>query len=144
MSSTPFDATIDLALRPSLRALTILFWLHAGVLVLAVLSMPQGPVTMGLAALVAVSWIWTRRHYVFGFGPRALTRLTWHASGGWTVHDTAGHYDVQLEGNSVVHDLLLLLNFRLENGSRRSRAILGDEVDPDLIRRLRARLANTH
>jgi toxin CptA len=141
MSSPPFDATIDLALRPSIRALTLLFWLHAAVLVLAILAVPQGPALMGLGALVALSWIWARRHYVFGFGPRALTRLTWHAGGGWTVHDAGGQYEAQLQGSSVVHDFLMMLNFRLADGTTRSRAIVGDEVGPDLIRRLRARLA---
>lgn len=84
MSSPPFDATIDLALRPSLRALSCLFWLHVGVLVLALVALRTGPVLALLALAMAGSWFWTRRHPAFGHGRRALTRLTWHAEGAWT------------------------------------------------------------
>lgn len=144
MSSPPFDATIDLAPRPSLRALAFLFWIHTGVLVLALAALKQGLPTAALAVGVALSWLWTRRHPVFGYGPRALARLTWHAQGGWTLHDAAGaQYEAELQGNSLVTDWLLVLNFRLKDGGRRSRALLGDELDDELLRRLRARLRLT-
>ena len=142
MSSSPFDATIDLALRPSIRALTWLFWLHAGVLGLALAAVPPGAPMVALAAAVAVSWFWTRRHAAFGHGSRALSRLTWHADGSWRVHDAAGRLsEAELLGDSLVHDGLLVLNFRLKDGGRRSRALLGDEADEESLRRLRARLA---
>lgn len=140
MSSPPFNATIDLAPQPSLRALTWLFWIHAVVLVLALAALrPSAPMAV-VAATVAVSWLWARRHPAFGFGRRALTRLTWHAEGHWTVHDAAGAHDAELQGNSLVHDSLLVLNFRLKEGGVRSRALLGDELEAELLRRLRARL----
>jgi toxin CptA len=141
MSSPAFDATIELAPRPSLRALTLLFWLHAAILAVLLFALNPGPGMAALAALVALSWIVTRRHPAFGFGPRALSRLTWHAGGQWSVHDTRGaRWDAELLGNSLVHERLLVLNFRLQDGTRRSRALLGDELDADLLRRLRARL----
>lgn len=142
MSSPPFDATIDLALRPSLRALTGLFWIHTAVLVLALAALPSGPGMAGMAVAVALSWLWTRRHPAFGHGPRALARLTWHADGSWRIHDTAGaSFDAELLGSSLVHTHLLVLNFRLKSDGRRTRALLGDETDADSLRRLRARLA---
>jgi toxin CptA len=141
MSSPPFDATIDLALRPSARALAWLFWLHAGALALTLAAVPPGPPMAALAAAVGMSWFWTRRHPAFGHGRRALTRLTWHADGSWLLHDAAGaKLDAELQGSSVVHDALLVLNFRLKGGGRRSRALLGDEIDEEPLRRLRARL----
>lgn len=142
MSSSPFDATIELAPHASLRALTILFWLHAAALGAMVYALRSGPVLAVLAGLVALSWVWTRRHPVFGFGPRALTRLTWHAAGGWTLHDSAGGtFEADLDRNSLVHERLLVLNFRVKAGGTRSRALLGDELDAETLRRLRARLA---
>ena len=72
MSSPPFDATIDLAPRPSARALALLFWLHAAVLVLAMLALGSGVPLAGFAAATAASWVWIRRHPVFGYGSRAL------------------------------------------------------------------------
>jgi toxin CptA len=141
MSSPPFDATIDLAPQPSLRALSYLFWVHTGVLVLALVVLRPGPPMAALAVAVAASWFWTRRHPALGFGKRALTRLTWHAEGGWTLHDAGGaKVEAELSGSSLVHDSLLVLNFRLKDGSRRTRALLGDEVSGELLRRLRARL----
>lgn len=139
MSSTPSEA-LELAPRPSLRALTLLFWLHVGVLVVVLALLRTGPIAAGLAALVAVSWIWSRRHPAFGFGPRALSRLTWHGDGHWTVEDARGQRsEAALLGSSVVHDFLIVLNFRV-GGATRSRALLGDELAPDTARRLRARL----
>jgi len=142
MSSPGFAATIELAPRPSLRALTILFWLHVALLAALMVVLQPSPGMAGMAALVALSWIMTRRHPVFGFGPNALSRLTWHADGRWTLHDTRGaRWDgAELLGSSLVHDRLLVLNFRLADGGKRSRALLGDELDEELLRRLRARL----
>jgi len=141
MSSPPFDATIDLAPQPSLRALSFLFWLHVGTLVLAMVALRSGLVLATLAIAMAASWYWTRRHPVFGYGRRALTRLTWHAEGAWILHDASGaQFEAELLGSSLVHDAVLVLNFRLKTGGRRSRALLGDEVNPELLRRLRARL----
>jgi hypothetical protein len=113
MSSPPFDATIELALRPSLRALAWLFWIHTGVLGLALLALGQGWPLIAVVAAAAGSWFWTRRHSAFGHGPRALVRLTWRADGAWLVHDAAGAHEAELLGDSLVHDRLLVLNFRL-------------------------------
>ena len=126
-----------------MRALALLFWLHAAVLGLALLALRPGPAMAVIAALVALSWLLTRRHAAFGFGPNALARLTWHAGGPWSVHDARGaRWDgVELLGSSLVHERLLVLNFRLPDGARRTRALLGDELDEEALRRLRARLA---
>ena len=142
MSSPPFDATIELALRPSLRALAWLFWIHTVVLAFALFALDPGPPMVALAAAAAASWVWTRRHPAFGHGPRALARLGWRADGAWLVHDAAGPHEAELLGSSVIHDYLLVLNFRLKDGGRvRTRALLGDETDADALRRLRARLS---
>lgn len=141
MSSPPFDATIELALRPSGRALAWLFGLHAGVLALTLAAVPPGAPMVAMAAGVAASWFWTRRHPVFGHGRRALARLTWRGDGSWLLHEAAGaKLEAELLGDSLVHDALLVLNFRLKDGARRSRAVLGDEADEESLRRLRARL----
>ena len=137
------DAGLDLAPRPSVRALTWLFWLHTVLLGVALVALPHGAPMAAMAAAVAVSWLWTRRHAAFGHGARALARLTWHADGSWLVHDATGaKHDAELLGSSLVHDALLVLNFRLKGDGRvRTRALLGDEADEESLRRLRARLA---
>ncbi|MCI0750100.1 MAG: hypothetical protein L0Y32_06115 [Nevskiales bacterium] len=142
MSSSNFNATLDLAPRPSLRALRILFWLHLVVVALALFGVEPGWVMAALVLAVAGSWLYVRRHPVFGLGPRALTRLTWHADGSWTLHEASGaQAQAELLGNSLIHPRLLVLNFRLKNGGTRHRMLLRDELDPEPFRRLHARLS---
>ncbi|MGH8456066.1 MAG: protein YgfX [Stenotrophobium sp.] len=142
MSSNSFAATIDLQPRPSMRAFRWLFWLHVTPLALIPFAMQPGPMMWVLLGLIALSWMGLRRHPALGFGPKAITHLIWHAEGGWMLHDGAGrHSEAELLGNSYVHPKLLVLNFRLKSGRRRTRLLLGDELDADLLRRLRARLA---
>lgn len=142
MSSPSFDATIDLAPRPSLRALQFLFWLHVLPLGLMLIALPPGMTMALLAGALGLSWLWLRRHPVFGFGRRALMRLTWHQDGSWTLHRASGNsLQGHLAGHSLVHPRLIVLNFELKQGGRCTRVILGDELEPELLRRLRARLA---
>lgn len=141
MSSDSFDATIDLAPRASLRALTLLMFLHGSVGMLLLLAQPPGWLMWGGIAAVGLSWLRLRRQPAFGFGEKALTRLTWHAEGGWTLHEAGGaSVAASLEGNSIVLPGLLVLNFLGADGARRHRALLGDELDAESLKRLRARL----
>ncbi|MES2490749.1 MAG: protein YgfX [Pseudomonadota bacterium] len=141
MSSNNFASTIDLSPGPSMRAFKLVFWLHVIPIAILPFAMKEGPMMLTLLALIALSWFSLRRHSVFGFGLKALTRLTWHAEGGWTVRDQAGEYSAELQGNSFVHSAFLVLNFRLKNGARRTRVLMGDEVDAEQMRQLRARLS---
>ncbi|TXH06400.1 MAG: hypothetical protein E6R07_01025 [Nevskiaceae bacterium] len=148
MSSNSFAGTVDLTLRPSMRAFKGLFWLHVLPIALLPFAMEPGPAMWLLLVLFGASWLGLRRHPVFGFGPRALNRLLWHgdnatepaAGAAWVVYDAAGAHEAELLGSSTVHPRILILNFRLKTGGRRSRVLLGDEADPELLRRLRARL----
>lgn len=142
MSLPSFDATIDFAPRASARAVILLFWLHAATLALMLLSLRPGTLMAVLALAMGGSWFWLRRHAVFGYGARALTRLTWHQEGTWTLHDAAGtRFEAELQKHSLVHPLLMVLNFQLKPDGHRTRILLGDEVEPELLRRLRARLS---
>ena len=145
MSSNSFESTVDLAPRHSLIALKLIFLLHVGPVVLLPFAMEQGMPMLVILGLFMLSWLALRRHPVFGYGPKALTRLTWHApneqGGQWTLHDSRGSYEAELLPSSYVHPRLLVLNFRLKNGTRRTRALLGDELEAEPLRRLRARLS---
>lgn len=144
MSSNAFSATIDLRPRPSLRGLQMVVGLHVIAAALAFIAQPPDHLGLVMSVALMLSWFSLRRHPVFGFGRKALTRLTWHADGPtWTLaSDAGGTVDAQLLPSSRVTRLGVLLNFRLANGQQRSRVLVGDEVDADTMRRLRARLAS--
>ncbi len=140
-----FDATLDLTPRPSVRALMWALALHSLVMVALLFAMEPGWPMAAIAGLVGLSWLGLRRHPALGFGPRALTRLTWHADGSWTLHETSGKkLEAELDGSSLIHSLLLVLNFKLKTGGRRTRIFMGDELEPDQMRRLRARLSTAN
>lgn len=140
-SSSSFDSTVDVTLRPSTRALQGGVVLHGA---LAVLLMASGAAPWALmvgASGLAVSWAWLRRHPAFGHGSRALTRLVWHGDGRWTLHTAGGvMLDAELQSDSIVLARLWVLRFRAVSGARRVRIVFGDEAPPEQLRRIRARL----
>lgn len=141
MSSSSFAATIELRPATSRRALTLLFWLHLIPLALLVFAMPPGLPMLALGAAMGLSWWLLRRHAVFGFGPRALTRLIWHGEGGWTLEDTRGRQTpAALLPQSLCLPALIVLRFRSTQGRLMTRVLLGDELPEESQRRLRARL----
>lgn len=142
MSSSSFASTVDLSLRSSARAQQLLFWLHVLPLLVLVFGADNPGLMLTAVALgIGLSWIWLRRHPVFGHGARAITRMVWHADGRWTLHQGSRSLDAELLGSSYVHSALLVLNFREKGGRRHTRVLFGDETAPEALRRLRARLA---
>lgn len=133
--------TVELNPRPSYGALKVALFLH----VIPLASIPLlldggGWLPLTLAALLGGSWLYVRRRPVLGFGPRALVRIVGHGDGRWTLEDAAEHrYGATLE-NGFLLSGLMVLGFRLDDGKRRQRLLLGDEVDSESLRRLRARL----
>ncbi len=147
MSSGAFGSTLDLRPAPSVRALRWIYLIHIAALTLIAFAAQPGYPMLGLALLLGVSWWSLRRHAVFGFGPRALTRLLWQPGIGWKIWCRGGDaLPAVLLDDSILHPRLLVLNFRVQDGDktrRRSRALLGDELPEESIRRLRAHLRNT-
>lgn len=140
MSGT-FAATVDLRLKPSLRALRVVFVLHVICLVLLPLAMQPGWPMIVLVALFGVSWFALRHSAVLGFNSKAITRVIWHADGQWSVFRGAREYKAELQDNSLVHPVLMVLNFKLLDGGRAARVLAGDEAEAEPLRRLRARLS---
>jgi len=141
MSSTAFKTSLDLSLRPSVRAVVAASLLHMAAIVLVVLAQLPKWAALVMTVLLLASWMTLRRHAAFGYGPRALQRLVLHSEGGWTVESPRdGRQDAELLGSSVVQSWIIVLNFRLKQGGTRSRVLAGDELDGEALRRLRARL----
>jgi hypothetical protein len=143
MSSRSSAPTLELALTPSLRAIQWLLALHVGAISLTFAASPPKWAGLLLAALFLISWLRLRRHPAFGYGPTALTRLSALGDGSWRIQIAEGQsIEAKLLGGSVVWPTLLVLGFRGEDQRTRHRVIVGDEIDPDSLRRLRARLLN--
>ncbi len=141
-SSNSFVSTVDLTLKPSIRALQIVFALHMVGIALSAFAMPQGwPMALLLLAFAA-SWLSLRRHPALGFGTQAITRMIWHSEGQWTLYRANGmKLEAELLPGSVVHDWALLLRFRTQGGRKVARLLLGDELPAESLSRLRARLS---
>ncbi|MGH8444666.1 MAG: protein YgfX [Solimonas sp.] len=135
-----FGMTVDLRLRASLGALRVIFIVHVLCIGLLLLAAPPGKLMIVLLAALAVSWFWLRHHPALGFGPRAITRLVWHADGQWSLFFGEREVKAELLDRSLVHPWLLVLNFRTTAGQRHARVIAGGEAEPEPLRRLRARL----
>lgn len=137
-----FANTVDLTLQPSVRLLKWVSTLHILPLAALPFAMQPGPAMWALIAAFGGSWLWLRRHPALGFGKKALLRLVWNADSSWTLHDAVGtQHMAELRSDSVRHPQLLVLRFRLADGTTRTRLIAGDETAPDALRRLRARLS---
>lgn len=144
MSSNSYADALELRLRPSARMHRLLLVLHAVALALLPFSMRGGLPMLAVAALIAASWLWLRRHPALGFGPRALSRLIWHRDARWTIETATGTaFEAELMDSSRIGAPLQVLHFRCADGRRRSRALLGDELPPELRRRLRMRLSSS-
>ncbi|HEY9544665.1 MAG TPA: protein YgfX [Solimonas sp.] len=128
-------------MKPSLRALRVVFLLHVICLVLLMFAMQPGWPMMVLVALFGVSWFALRHSAVLGLNAKAITRVVWHADGGWLVFRGVHECKAELKDNSLIHPALTVLNFRLHDGGRATRVIAGGEAEAEQLRRLRARLS---
>ncbi len=139
--SAQAPAALELNLKPSARAHQLLFWIHIFPLALLPFAMQTGVLMLTVAAGVAGSWLWVRRHPAFGYGPKAIRRILAQADHRWAIETSAPKpVAAELLSSTYVHPLVLVLNFRVPSGQKRSRILLGDEVSPELLRKLRARL----
>lgn len=140
MSSNRFAGTIELAPKPSARAVIALFWVHSLPLALLLATPLDRWVMTGLVVAIGLSWWWLRRHPAFGYGPRALVRLVGDADGTWQLETAAGaKHEAHLLGSSLLAGPVMVLNFRTSD-RRLSRILLGDELPAEQLQALRARL----
>ena len=73
--------------------------------------------------------------------PWDLAQAAWHGDGRWTLTLGSGReVEGRLLGSTFVSPALVVLNFRSGRWRTRSLVLLPDNLDPDLLRRLRVRL----
>ena len=140
MSSGNFESSVELVLRPSRSALMMALWVHALPAALLPFTGLAPSWMMGLAGLIALSWIALRHHPALGFGKRAITRIRWEAEGQWFIWRGGKRIAAELLDDSVVHPRMVVLRFKIDTGKRVTRLLTGDETTPGNFRRLKARL----
>lgn len=144
VASTNSALVLDLRLQPSVRGLRWLLWLHAVPAAALPLLAVDGWPALVLAVGIAASWVHCRRHPAFGFGARAIVGLRLYADGSWQVGDARGWRAAVLESSSALFGSVLALGFRLVGGGHRRRVLVGGELEPGALRRLRAHLLQSN
>lgn len=93
-------------------------------------------VKAGLIAGIAVSLVWLVYCYGYPRGRRFIARLEWLDERWQLATGDGRRYSGQLI-SGYAHPLIVIVNFRLENGQRRSLTLLPDSADADELRRMR-------
>ena len=93
-------------------------------------------IKVGLIAGIALALIGFGWRYGYRRGGGFIARIEL-LDGRWRLETGSGAtYPADLIGG-YAHPAIVILNFRLENGRRRSLTLLPDSADPDALRRLR-------
>lgn len=93
-------------------------------------------VKAGLVAGIVLSLAWFGYCHGYSQGRRFIIHVEW-LDGRWRLETGAGgvHYGQLIGG--YAHPLIVIVNFQLEGGGRRSLTLLPDAADPDDLRRMR-------
>ncbi len=142
MSSTVFVTPLTLEIRPSryLAYYVLGVYAAAGLVVIG-LPLPAWFKCAMLAVLLLFCAV-TYQARVSLRSSRAVVGLNRHADGAWQLRTTDGAaHQARLLPDSYLHPELLVLNFRLAGGRRRSVVLVRDSADCADLRRLRVALA---
>jgi len=131
---------VSLRVGPSLRIGAFVAATHSGTLWMTLWLAIERPLFLLFLPALLFSLIRTWHWQV-----RGGCRLLLDGSGEWNLFDTDGQvHKVRLQGNSRVWPGLMILNFRLQGGGRRTLILLSDNSDAEQRRRLRVRLLTFH
>jgi len=84
--------------------------------------------------VLSLAWVGYRYGYRYGHGFVALVELF---EGRWRLETGRGATCRAELISGYAHPVIVILDFRLESGRRRSLTLLPDSADPDALRRLR-------
>jgi toxin CptA len=142
MSSTVSVIPLALEIKPS-RLLAIYLICVYATAALVVLILPVSLWLMCCALLsLLLSGAFTYRHRISLRSRNSIVGLNRNADGTWQLRLTGGAaHQASLQPDSYLHPELLVLNFKLGNGKRRSVVLVRDSADCTSLRRLRVALA---
>jgi hypothetical protein len=108
--------------------------------VAANLTVP-GWLSIVLSVAVLANFYTTFSVHVLGRGKYALLNMVWTDEGDWTLINGEGHkLNAALLPSSYVHTHLVVLNFHIQEGGRRTSILLRDSLDSKTFRDLLVRM----
>jgi toxin CptA len=132
-----------LRIRPERSLFLAVFLLGAyGAAFAVVFTIPLGWYwRAALAAMVLAGLLYAVVARVLLLAPWVVREATWRPDGVWSLTLVSGEQvEARLQPSSFVSPILILLNFRCRRWRSCSLVLPPDCLDPDLLRRLRARL----
>jgi len=130
----------ELHLRPSRYLAALLLLIHGGaILCLLLVRLPWWVSLLGGIAVV-YSFMSTFQHHVALRRPRSVLKCWVDLDNKWQLQLRNGKTSAaQLKGNSVVTNLIIILNFKLEEKTQTMTVLIcPDAVRPEAYRHLRA------
>jgi toxin CptA len=142
MSSTVSVTPLSIEIRPSRWLARYVLSVYAAA-ALTVIGLPISPwVTSTVLCILSISGLLTYQTRVRLRSRRAVVALNRCADASWQLRSADGTaHQARLLPDSYLHPELLVLNFRLGNGKRRSVVLVRDSADKTTLRRLRVALA---
>ena len=142
MSSTVSEIPLSIEIKPS-RLLTVyVLCIHAAATLVATILPVSLWIMCGMLLLLLMSCAVTYTRRINLHTRNAVVGLERRPDGAWQIHlkDGSAH-QVNLLPDSYLHPELLVLNFKLCSGKRRSVVLARDSADSTSLRRLRVALA---
>jgi toxin CptA len=132
-----------LVIRPGVSRRLALWVLIAHGLTLATIALLPVSLTgrAGLVLAVLLGCALSLGGAVWHFWPWSLREAVWWPDGAWSlIRGDGRERDGRLLGSTYVSPALVVLNFRCGRWRTASLVLLPDNLEPDLLRRLRVRL----
>jgi len=141
VSLKKYDQTLHIEPRGSRHMAMAFLFLHGVALIVAAnLTMPAW-VSVVISVAVLANFFTVFNVHVLGRGRNAILSMVWEDDGEWTLIN--GHHEKQtasLLPSSYVHTQLVVLNFCLQEGGRRTAILLRDSLSPKTFRDLLKRM----
>lgn len=141
MSSKKSVQSLQIEPRLSRQLGLFMLLVHAAALLaIANIDMPVA-INIALAGFVVVNFIQVFQLHVLGRSRQSVQMLVWDEQGDWYLVPPDGEkLEARLLPASLVHPLLIVLNFRVKDRGRWTSILLPDALDKRTHRQLLTRL----
>lgn len=141
MSSKKYGQSLHLEPRSSRYLALALFFLHGLALVVAANLTVPGWLSVVISLAILANFYSTFTVHVLGRGKHAILSMVWEDDGDWKLISGEGEeQSARLLPSSYVHTQLIVLNFIIEQGGRRTAILLRDSLESKTFRDLLIRM----